>query len=85
MSPVKYLKRHRMTQARLSLVKAEPADTTVTTVAHHWGFWELGRFAVEYRQLFGESPSTTLCRAPPARVKGRRIMAASLGLREATG
>jgi AraC-like DNA-binding protein len=24
------------------------------------GFWDLGRFSVEYRKLFGESPSVTL-------------------------
>lgn len=60
MSPARYLKRYRMTQARLDLLGADPAETTVTDVAVSWGFWELGRFAVEYRHLFGEMPSQTL-------------------------
>ena len=60
MSPAKYLKRYRMAQARLDLLEADPAETTVTAVAVSWGFWELGRFAVEYRRLFGECPSRTL-------------------------
>ena len=59
-SPVHYLKNYRMTQARLDLKRAEPKSTTVTRVANSWGFWELGRFAVEYRQLFGECPLQTL-------------------------
>jgi AraC-like DNA-binding protein len=61
-SPAKFLRRRRMTQARLELVEADPARTTVTCVANSWGFWELGRFAVEYRGLFGECPSQTLRR-----------------------
>jgi AraC family ethanolamine operon transcriptional activator len=60
MSPAKYLKRYRMTQARLDLLRADPAETTVTEVAVSWRFWELGRFAGEYRRLFGEHPSRTL-------------------------
>jgi AraC family ethanolamine operon transcriptional activator len=66
-SPAKYLKRYRMTQARLDLQGADPAETTVTDVAVSWGFWELGRFAVEYRGLFGEAPSQTLRGHPPVR------------------
>jgi len=34
----------------------------VTAIATGCGFFELGRFAVEYRSLFGESPSVSLAR-----------------------
>ena len=35
----------------------------VTEIATALGFVELGRFSVEYRRAFGESPSETLRRA----------------------
>jgi AraC family ethanolamine operon transcriptional activator len=60
MSPAKYLRRYCMTRARFELLAADPRETTVTSVALSWGFWELGRFSVEFRRLFGESPSQTL-------------------------
>ena len=60
MSPSKYLRRYCMTRARFDLLAADPRETTVTRVALSWGFWELGRFSVEFRRLFGESPSQTL-------------------------
>jgi AraC-like DNA-binding protein len=67
MSPKRYLWLRRMHLARRALRRADSARTTVTETASDYGFWELGRFSVAYRSLFGESPSTTL-RRPPDRL-----------------
>ena len=64
MSPKRYLWLRRMNLARRALRRAHPQRTTVTEIAGNYGFWELGRFSVTYRSLFGESPSTTLSRPP---------------------
>ena len=61
MSPIYYLWLHRMNLARQDLQQRHP-QATVTAVAMNFGFWHLGRFAGEYRSLFGESPSETLRR-----------------------
>lgn len=63
-SPQRYLWLRRMHLARRALALADGRTATVTTIANDHGFAELGRFAVTYRQLFGESPSVTLSRAP---------------------
>ena len=42
---------------------ADASMTTVTEIATAHGFWELGRFPVGYRALFGESPSEALRRS----------------------
>jgi len=61
-SPMRYLKDLRMVQARADLL--DPAKPrSVTSVATHWGFYQLGRFAIDYRQRFGESPSDTLSKS----------------------
>lgn len=59
-TPVRYVLVHRLNGARRELGAADPAETSVTAIASRWGFTELGRFAVEYKKLFGESPSETL-------------------------
>lgn len=58
-SPMQYLRNLRFERARQELRNA-PAGTSVTEIATRWGFGHLGRFAVEYRQRYGESPSETL-------------------------
>jgi AraC-like DNA-binding protein len=62
MSPKRYLWLRRMNIARRALRRANAEQTTVTGIASDCGFWELGRFSVAYRSLFGESPSIALRR-----------------------
>lgn len=62
MGPKKYLLLRRMHLARRALFVASPSQVTVTDVATRYGFWQFGRFAVQYKSLFGESPSVTLRR-----------------------
>jgi AraC-like DNA-binding protein len=64
MSPKRYLLLRRMHLARRALRAAAAGEANVTDVAMRYGFWQLGRFAVEYRVLFGETPSVTLQREP---------------------
>jgi AraC-like DNA-binding protein len=62
MGPVRYLWLRRMHLAHHALIVTSPGTSTVTKIATANGFWELGRFAVEYGALFGEAPSATLRR-----------------------
>jgi transcriptional regulator GlxA family with amidase domain len=64
MGPIRYLWLRRMHLANRALLQADAASATVTSIATAQGFWELGKFSVAYRSLFGESPSATLRRRP---------------------
>ena len=62
-SPMSYVRRRRLEQARDELLRAGPADgVKVTDVALRHGFAHTGRFAAAYRARFGEPPSVTLRR-----------------------
>jgi len=63
-SPLRYLMLQRLNQARAELRRARPSSTSVAEVARNHQFLELGRFAVIYRAIFGESPSATLHQNP---------------------
>jgi AraC-like DNA-binding protein len=58
-SPMRYLRNARFEHVREALLQAEP-EQSVTAIAAAWGFVHLGRFSIEYRSRFGESPSETL-------------------------
>jgi AraC family ethanolamine operon transcriptional activator len=58
-TPKAYAKVLRLNAARVDLRKAPPG-MTVSQVAVRWGFFHLGYFSVDYRRMFGESPSETL-------------------------
>ena len=60
-SPMRYLRDLRMERARHDLL--DPAQPrSVTLIATHWGFYQLGRFASDYRRRFGEQPHETMAR-----------------------
>ncbi|NOJ39994.1 helix-turn-helix domain-containing protein [Bradyrhizobium australiense] len=60
--PCRHLRMMRLSLARWTLLSADCNLVSVTDVATCFGFMELGRFSVEYRKVFGESPSQTLHR-----------------------
>jgi len=62
MAPTAYLRMVRLRRAHIALREANPGETTVQAVALSVGLLHQGRFAVSYRDMFGEMPSETLRR-----------------------
>ncbi|MHC8407895.1 MULTISPECIES: AraC family transcriptional regulator [unclassified Pseudomonas] len=61
MSPMAYLKKHRLGAVRQEILEDKSARN-ISAIAMGWGFSHLGRFSSEYRKLFDETPSTTVQR-----------------------
>lgn len=59
-TPLTYIRDLRMRTARARLLAGHPDELSVTDVALGVGMTHLGRFSVDYRRRFGESPSHTL-------------------------
>jgi len=59
-SPIRFLRLMRYAKARRDLIDSDPRKTSVSDIAAKWHFWHFGRFSVEYKSLYGESPSETL-------------------------
>ena len=60
MPPLQYFRVRRLNRAHDKLDNQAYRPGGVSKIAGELGFKELGRFAVEYKRLFGESPSVTL-------------------------
>jgi AraC-like DNA-binding protein len=58
--PLSYFRKRQLTQARCILLNSDAKSGAVKRAAMSSGLTELGRFSVEYRELFGETPSATL-------------------------
>lgn len=56
--PMQFVMDRRMEAVRARLQVPEPGQL-VTQTAMEYGFTHMGRFAILYRQRFGESPSET--------------------------
>ena len=66
-SPTRYVLLRRLMQVRTALRDADPGTVNTEEFARRYGFTQLSRFVAAYRATFGESPSTTLRRAPRPR------------------
>lgn len=68
-----------MVAVRLEAVRRrlQETDANVTEAACASGFWHLGRFSSDYRDMFGELPSETKSRAP-RRTRGIERLQTSL-------
>ena len=60
--PMTFLRRRRLQAIYLDLLGAEPGSTTVIHVVTSYGFTHSGKFSIEYKAAFGESPSATLAK-----------------------
>ncbi len=61
-SPARYSKFRRISAVRRALLAPNASERQIKDVALSFGFLESGRFASDYRKLFGENPSQTLLR-----------------------
>ena len=58
--PKAFIKKCRLNSAYLELLSSDSEMTTVTQIALEYGFKHIGKFAIEYKKTFWESPSTSL-------------------------
>ena len=59
-TPMEYLRQVRLHYAHLDLLAGQQESAGVADIARRWGFAHTGRFAVFYRDRYGQSPHVTL-------------------------
>nr|WP_249782450.1 MULTISPECIES: helix-turn-helix domain-containing protein [unclassified Bradyrhizobium] len=70
--PIEFLRAKRLSMVHLRLRQASPGETGVLDAATELGFLEFGRFAQQYRALFGEYPRETLHRNARKKLSDRK-------------
>ena len=60
LGPMAFVRQRRLDACFAQLRGSDREATTVTEVAMLYGFWHMGKFAIAYRETFGESPSESL-------------------------
>src|SRR5205807_7038116 len=65
MGPNRYVRLHRMQQVYRALQSGNIDTASVSEIAERHGFRDPGRFATNYRAVYGELPSATLRRNSP--------------------
>ena len=60
LGPMAFVRQRRLDACFAQLQGSDREVTTVTEVAMAYGFWHMGKFAIAYRNTFGESPSASL-------------------------
>jgi len=61
-APLAFLRDLRIGRIRQELLRGAQ-ETNITEIATRFGFVHLGRFAIQYRHRYGETPSATLRRS----------------------
>jgi len=59
-TPKKVLKSLRLNRVNHELKLADADKKKISDIANYWGFWHMGQFAKDYKEMFGELPSNTL-------------------------
>jgi AraC-like DNA-binding protein len=72
MGPGRYRRLRRMQRVHCALRNRDPRAASVVEVASRYGIRDLGRFAGDYRAVYGELPSATLQRG--SRPGGRELV-----------
>jgi AraC-like DNA-binding protein len=70
-SPMAYLREVRLRRAHHCLLESDPSVTSVASVAHRWGFTNVGRFAAAHTARYDEPPAASLRRRTFRRSPGQ--------------
>lgn len=59
MTPKQYLRTIKLNKVKKTLSHSNPTENSIADIANQNGFWHMGQFAKDYKNLFGELPSET--------------------------